>query len=255
MRSRLRSFCFAGACLILVGLYLPLAGRAYLAAHLAENPDLPNIERATRLEPSNAEYRALLGRNRALSGPSLDESISDYRIAVHLNPYESRYWLDLAEVYQIAGRTDEEAQSVEQAVKADPTTPHVAWEAANFFLVQGDRDKALRHFRVGWQMIRMRLTLPFSFAGVLPAMRIRSLTKRCQDVADAGQAERGQRLDPATGFGHAGTRSRRSSRPCAGREQHGQLVGGPVGDPGHQVGVQHVVDERLDIGCEHFYIR
>ena len=30
----------------------------------------------------------------------------------------------------------------------------------------------------------------------------------------------------------------------AGREQHRQLVGGPVGDAGHQVGVQHVVDER-----------
>jgi tetratricopeptide (TPR) repeat protein len=33
-------------------------------------------------------------------------------------------------------------------VEADPTTPHVAWEAANLFLVQGDREKALRYFRV-----------------------------------------------------------------------------------------------------------
>jgi hypothetical protein len=147
LRSRLWRLCFAGACLILVGLYLPLAGRAYLAAHLAENPDLPNIERATRLEPSNAEYRALLGRNLALSGPSLDGAISDYRIAVHLNPYESRYWLDLAGAYQIAGLAHEEAQSVEQAVEADPTTPHVAWEAANFFLIQGNLGKALPYFR------------------------------------------------------------------------------------------------------------
>jgi hypothetical protein len=37
---------------------------------------------------------------------------------------------------------------VERAVEADPTTPHVAWEAANFFLIQGDREKALRYFRV-----------------------------------------------------------------------------------------------------------
>jgi hypothetical protein len=147
LRSRRRRFCFAGACLILVGLYLPLAGRAYLAAHFAEKPDLPNIVRATRLEPSNAEYRALLGRNLALSGPSLDEAISDYLIAVHLNPYESRYWLDLAGAYQIAGRAHEEAQSVEQAVDADPTTPHVAWEAANFFLIQGNLGRALPYFR------------------------------------------------------------------------------------------------------------
>jgi hypothetical protein len=135
------------ACLIVIGLYLPLAARAYLAAHLAAKPDLPNIQRAIRLEPSDAEYRALLGRNLALSGATLDEAISDYRTAVHLNPYEARYWLDLAGAYQIAGQTDEQAQSVEQAVEADPTTPHVAWEAANFFLIQGNLGKALPYFR------------------------------------------------------------------------------------------------------------
>jgi tetratricopeptide (TPR) repeat protein len=124
------------------------AGRAYLAAHLAAKPDLANIQRAIRLEPSNAEYRELLGRSLALSGASLDDAISDYRTAVHLNPYEAGYWLDLAGAYQVAGRISEQEQSVEQAVEADPTTPHVAWEAANFFLVQGDQEMALRNFRV-----------------------------------------------------------------------------------------------------------
>jgi len=148
LRSPLRRFCFAGTCLIVIGLYLPFAGRAYLGARLAAKPDLPNLQKAVRLEPSNAEYRALLGRNLALSGASLDEAISDYRTAVYLNPYEARYWLDLAGAYQVAGRIDEQAQSVEQAVEADPTTPNVAWEAANFFLVQGDQERALRNFRV-----------------------------------------------------------------------------------------------------------
>ena len=147
LRSPFRSSCLAGACLIVIGFYLSFAARAYFAAHLAAKPDLPNIQRAARLEPSNAEYRALLGRNLALSGATLDEAISDYRIAVHLNPYEARYWLDLAGAYQIAGRTDEQAQSVEQAAEADPTTPHVAWEAANFFLIQGNLGKALPYFR------------------------------------------------------------------------------------------------------------
>jgi tetratricopeptide (TPR) repeat protein len=64
-----------------------------------------------------------------------------------LNPFEAQYWLDLAGAYQIAGRTVEQAQSVERAVEADPTTPHIAWEAANFFLVQGNLDKALPYFR------------------------------------------------------------------------------------------------------------
>lgn len=120
----------------------------YFAARLAAVPDVPNLQRAIRLEPANAEYRELLGRNFALSTANLDEAIANYRSAVHLNPYDARSWLDLAGAYQIAGRTTEQAESVERAVEADPNTPHVAWEAANFFLIQGDREKALRYFGV-----------------------------------------------------------------------------------------------------------
>src|SRR5882762_7280517 len=148
LRSRLRRFSFAAACLIVMALYLQIALQAYLASHLASKLDSPNIQKAIRLEPSNADYRDLLGRNLALSTARLDEAVSVYRTAVHLNPYEARYWLDLAGAYQIAGRTNEQSESVEHAVEADPTTPHVAWEAANFFLVQGDQAKALRYFRV-----------------------------------------------------------------------------------------------------------
>jgi tetratricopeptide (TPR) repeat protein len=148
LRSLPRKLCFTAVCLILGGLYLRSGSRAYLASDLAANPSVSDIQRAIRLEPSNAEYRALLGRYLALSGASLDDAISDFRTAVHLNPYESRYWLDLASAYQVAGRIDEQAQSVERAVEVDPTTPHVAWEAALFFLVQGDKVRALNNFRV-----------------------------------------------------------------------------------------------------------
>src|ERR1700730_165890 len=148
LRSPLPKLFFAAACFILIGLYLGLSWRAYLATRLGAVPDLPNLQKAIRLEPANAEYRELLGRNLALPGANLDDAISNYRTAVHLNPYEARYWLDLAGAYQVAERTDEQAESVEHAVEADPTTPNVAWEAANFFLVQGDRERALRHFRV-----------------------------------------------------------------------------------------------------------
>ncbi len=148
LRSPLRKFSFAGACFVLVGLYLYLALRIFLASHLAATPDSSNLNRAIRLEPSNAEYRDLFGRNLALSGRSLDDAIANYRSAVRLNPYVARYWLDLAGAYQLAGRTREQEESVERAVEADPTTPYVAWEAANFFLVQGDQEKALRYFHV-----------------------------------------------------------------------------------------------------------
>jgi tetratricopeptide (TPR) repeat protein len=148
LQSRFRKFSFAAACFVVVALYLQFALRAFLAAHLAATPDMSNLNQAVRLEPSNAEYRELLGRSLALSGVSLDKSISQYWAAIHLNPYEARYWLDLAGAYQVAGRVKEQGESVEHAVEADPTTPHVAWEAANFFLVQGDNERALRYFRV-----------------------------------------------------------------------------------------------------------
>ena len=148
LRSPLRRFAFAAACCILVGLYLQLTLRAYLASHLAATPDVSSLNQAVRLEPSSAEYPELLGRILALSGTNLNDAIANYRKAVHLNPYVARYWLDLAGAYQMAGQTSEQERSVEQAVQADPTTPDVAWEAANFFLVQGEQEKALRNFGV-----------------------------------------------------------------------------------------------------------
>ncbi|PYX44777.1 MAG: hypothetical protein DMG83_12360 [Acidobacteria bacterium] len=148
LRSRVKKFSFAAACLLGAAIYLQFALRAFLASHLAASLDPPKIQRAIQLEPANAEYRDLLARTLALSGATLDEAVSDYRAAVRLNPYEARYWLDLAGAYQFAERTKEQGDSVEHAVEADPTTPHVAWEAANFFLVQGNRKRALRYFRV-----------------------------------------------------------------------------------------------------------
>jgi tetratricopeptide (TPR) repeat protein len=148
LRSQLRKVFLALVCLVLVGLYLQWALRAYLASRLAVVPEPSKLQKAIRLEPSNAEYRDLFGRYLALSGISLDEAIANYRIAVRLNPYVARYWLDLAGAYQISGLIQEQGKSVERAVEADPTTPDVSWAAANFFLLQGDQERALRNFRV-----------------------------------------------------------------------------------------------------------
>src|SRR5579863_8914207 len=148
LRSRAKRFCFIAACFLAVAVYWLLALRPFVASLLAARLDPEKIAKAMEWEPANSEYPDLLGRQLALSGTSVNDAISSYRTAVHLNPYEARYWLDLAGAYQFTGDTDNQADSVLHAVEADPTTPHVAWEAANFFLVQGDRAKALRYFRV-----------------------------------------------------------------------------------------------------------
>ena len=148
LRSRLGKFLVAAVCFVGMCFYIQVALRFFLAAHFASSLEAPGLEKSIRLEPGNAEYYDLLGRNLALSGPSLDPAIQNLQTAVRLNPYEARYWLDLAGAYQIAGRTQKQGDSVEQAALADPTSPHVAWEAANFFVIQGDADRALRYFRV-----------------------------------------------------------------------------------------------------------
>lgn len=147
LRSPVRRLAFAGFCLIVTGLYLTFTYRFFWAAHLATKPGMPDIQEAIRLEPSNSEYRAILARNLALSVGNLDGAIAELQSAAKLNPYQASYWLDLAGTYQLAGRTDDQAQAVQRAAAAQPTTPHVAWQAANFFLVQGDVARALPYFR------------------------------------------------------------------------------------------------------------
>lgn len=147
LRSPVRRLAFVGLSLFFAALYLTFAGRAFWAAHLARQPGVPEIEKAIRLEPSNADYPAVLARNLALSVATLNEAIANFQLAAKLNPYNSGNWLDLAGAYQLAGDTNGQAEAVQRAATADPMTPHVAWQAANFFLLQGDVPKALPYFR------------------------------------------------------------------------------------------------------------
>ncbi|MGA3128928.1 MAG: carbohydrate binding domain-containing protein [Candidatus Korobacteraceae bacterium] len=68
--------------------------------------------------------------------------------ATELDPYQSAYWLHLALAYYRTGAEHEQQDAILKAISVDPTTPDVAWEAANFFLVQGKIPEALRQFSV-----------------------------------------------------------------------------------------------------------
>jgi hypothetical protein len=128
--------------------YTGFAAVEYLAAHFSQNPDLISLQRAARLQPGNAEYPYRVARYFSLVERSPEEAVQAYRAAVGLNPHQSRYWLDLAAAYQLLGNLQEQTDALEHALKADPTTPDVAWEAANFYLIQGETEKAMREFRV-----------------------------------------------------------------------------------------------------------
>lgn len=136
------------ACVLVVAGYLWLVGREFLAAHFSERPDLASLQRAVRWQPGNADYRNRLGRYFALVQRSPEAAVQSYRAAVGLNPHRARYWFDLAGAYQWLGDTNAQKAALERGLLADPTTPDLAWEAGNFYLVQEENDKALQEFRV-----------------------------------------------------------------------------------------------------------
>jgi len=135
-------------------IYVLLAGRLFVASlyeeiSAGEIPKLASLQRAARWDPWNADYRDVLGDYYAQAG-DLDQAIEQYTAATSLDPDSARYWLDLANAYLVRGDryTSNQTQALEHAIEADPTRPDVAWEAANFYLVQGSDEKALREFRV-----------------------------------------------------------------------------------------------------------
>jgi tetratricopeptide (TPR) repeat protein len=128
--------------------YLWFVGREFGAALFANRPDLASLQRAVRWQPGNADYLYHLGRYFFLVERSPEEAANSYRRAVALNPYDAHYWFGLAAAYQWLGNTDQQRQALEHALAADSSTPDLAWEAANFYLVQGESEKALHQFRV-----------------------------------------------------------------------------------------------------------
>ncbi|MFZ0770752.1 MAG: carbohydrate binding domain-containing protein [Candidatus Sulfotelmatobacter sp.] len=143
-RKRLLIGAAAALCLV----YLLVAGRLFAGSLFAEKPEFASLQWAVRFDPWDADYRDHLGRYYSLVARDPGASIEPYRAAVQLDPHSARYWFDLASAYQVLGDVSNQTWALEHAIHADPTTPDVAWEAANFFLVQGDDEKALREFRV-----------------------------------------------------------------------------------------------------------
>jgi len=128
--------------------YVGLAAREVLAWWFGSRAELSSLSMAARLDSGDAEYRHHLGRFYELVARDLSSAVTQYRAAVEINPHSARYWFDLANAYQVLGDGARQTDALEHAIQADATTPDVAWEAANVYLVQGEKDKALREFQV-----------------------------------------------------------------------------------------------------------
>ena len=146
--SNRRRWQLAVGLVFLAGVYLFLACTEFAASVFASRAELSSLERAVRLAPGNADYRHRLGRYFAFVAGDPQSAIDSLRSAVALNPHDARYWFDLAAAYQVTGDLAGQRSALDRALQAEPTAPDVAWEAANFFLIDGDIDRALREFHV-----------------------------------------------------------------------------------------------------------
>ena len=146
--SNPRRWQFAAVAGFLGCVYLLLTGAEFAASVFASRAELSSLQRAVRLSPGNADYNHRLGRFLALVAGEPQSAIDSLRAAVEFNPHNAHYWFDLAAAYQVTGDIAGQRGALDRALKAEPTAPDVAWEAANFFLIDGDIDRALREFHV-----------------------------------------------------------------------------------------------------------
>jgi tetratricopeptide (TPR) repeat protein len=146
--SKRQRWQLAAALTLVAFAYLFLTGKEFAASVFASRADLSSLQRAVRLSPGNADYHHRLGRYYAFVAGEPQPALDSLRAAVTLNPHDAHYWFDLAAAYQVTGDTTGQRAGLERALQAEPTAPDVAWEAANFFLIDGDIDRALSEFRV-----------------------------------------------------------------------------------------------------------
>jgi hypothetical protein len=135
-------------CLAAAAIYSWFVVRDYRASRLSSSLDVASLQRAIALEPRNAASQDLLCRFLLFDKQEAGAAVPLCKRATELDPYQSAYWLHLALAYYRTGAETQQEEAIFRAVSVDPTTPDVAWEAANFFLVQGKIPQALHQFSV-----------------------------------------------------------------------------------------------------------
>jgi Carbohydrate binding domain len=138
---------FLGACLTLAAVYIGFVSREFLADHFSHKLNLSSLQMAARLESRNAEYQYRLGHYFLQTQNDPETAAQFLKSAIALNPHKATYWLELSRTYRRA-KSDQQKDALQHALAADPSTPEVAWEAANFYWALGETDKALQEFRV-----------------------------------------------------------------------------------------------------------
>src|SRR5581483_10451878 len=125
--------------------------QVYRASDYADNGDVAGLQRATEIQPGNAAYHCRLGRRLWQEKQDFHAAIAELQAGVALNRDDPYCWLQLAGTAQNAGDEKLRDTAFAEAVAADPKTPAVLWEAANFNCVRGETTEALHQLRLAMQ--------------------------------------------------------------------------------------------------------
>jgi hypothetical protein len=124
--------------------------QACMAFQIANTPTYPNLERAVRLDPGNAEYHLRLARLAQYSVEHMDAELAmaQLREAARLNPRDPQPWLELSAAQGFQSDMAASEASLRRADVLAPNLPSVQWVIGNFFLLHGDLEEAFRHFKI-----------------------------------------------------------------------------------------------------------
>ena len=146
MRSGAIRFTIGLLALIVFGLVTLRAENSFFAENLSKIP-LFGTELAIQAEPDNAGYEFELGNYWLIAAQQAQNALPHFERATTLDPYNGRYWAQLALASQQAGHVDRARYALEQTLSVDPTTPELLWEAANVYSVLPDKEKSLDALR------------------------------------------------------------------------------------------------------------
>jgi len=135
-------------CMVAAGFFGWFTLKDWWASRLASKSDPVPLRQAIAIEPHNAENYDLLGRYLLFVGQDPTSAAKAFRQAISLNRFSSTYLLDLAQASYSLGNQGENLATLRKAIAVDPKTSDVAWNAGNFFLLQGDVSEAFRQFAV-----------------------------------------------------------------------------------------------------------
>lgn len=135
--------------LVTLGLIVYVA-KTYVAEVFAETQSVSSLQAAIRFDSGNARYHLLLGRLFLYGAADFDlnRAAEELKRATELNPYDPQAWLDFAFAQESLGNRSEAEVGLRRADLVAPRIVSYQWSIGNMFLIHGNVDEALRHFRV-----------------------------------------------------------------------------------------------------------